>query len=193
MGYREMQALARARGLNANGGKKDVLHRLLSSPATSVVDCGIQDKKAVAEDDDGKVEELKKENIVTYVMLDAADYIMSYRELQDLAKARGLASNGIKKDVIEGLLLTPANSAAVADGGFQDKKKLAKGGVGEVEEEVKKEKIDKVTKKGVAVLDEHIPDDIKMTYHVLQVVLCMMGEFRAKDDLSMNVKLKQFL
>lgn len=49
MGYREMQALARARGLNANGGKKDVLHRLLSSPATSVVDCGIQDKKEVAE------------------------------------------------------------------------------------------------------------------------------------------------
>ncbi|KAI5008299.1 hypothetical protein ZWY2020_009347 [Hordeum vulgare] len=116
--------------------------------------------------DDGKVEELKKENIVTYVMLDAAQLqCMSYRELQDLAKARGLASNGIKKDVIEGLLLTPANSAAVADGGFQDKKKLAKGGVGEVEEEVKKEKIVKVTKKGVAVLDEHIPDDIKMTYH----------------------------
>lgn len=44
------------------------------------------------------------------------------------------------------------------------------GGVGEVEEEVKKEKIVKATKKGAAVLDEHIPDDIKMTYHVLQVV-----------------------
>ncbi|KAE8807688.1 Poly [Hordeum vulgare] len=68
----EMQALARARGLNANGGKKDVLQRLLSIPATSVVDCGIQDKKEVAEDDDGKVEELKKENIITDVMLDAA-------------------------------------------------------------------------------------------------------------------------
>ncbi|KAE8775369.1 Poly [Hordeum vulgare] len=27
MGYRELQALARARGLNANGGKKDVLQR----------------------------------------------------------------------------------------------------------------------------------------------------------------------
>lgn len=44
------------------------------------------------------------------------------------------------------------------------------GGVGEVEEEVKKEKIVKATKKGAAVLDEHIPDDIKMTYHVLRVV-----------------------
>lgn len=49
MGYRELQALAKARGLNANGGKKDVLQRLLSSSATSVVDCGIQDKKEVAE------------------------------------------------------------------------------------------------------------------------------------------------
>uniref|UniRef100_A0A453SNG4 Poly [ADP-ribose] polymerase n=1 Tax=Aegilops tauschii subsp. strangulata TaxID=200361 RepID=A0A453SNG4_AEGTS len=134
------QALAKARGLNANGA------------------------------DDGKVEELKKKKIVTDVMLDAAQLQgMGYRELQALAKARGLAANGIKKDVIERLLSTPANSVAVADGGFQDKKKLAKGGVGEVEEEVKKEKIVKATKKGAAVLDEHIPDDIKMTYHVLQV------------------------
>ncbi|KAE8767991.1 Poly [Hordeum vulgare] len=165
-----MQALARAHGLNANGGKKDVLQRLLSIRGTSVVDCGIQDKKEVAEADDGKVEELKKENIVTDVMLDAAQLQgTSYRELQALAKARGLASNGIKKDVIERLLLTPANSAAVADGGFQAKKKLTKGGVGEVEEEVKKEKIVKAMKKGAAVLDEHIPDDIKMTYHVLKV------------------------
>ncbi|XP_020173780.1 poly [ADP-ribose] polymerase 2 [Aegilops tauschii subsp. strangulata] len=170
MGYRELQALAKARGLNANGGKKDVLQRLLSSPATSVVDRGVQDKKEVAQADDGKVEELKKKKIVTDVMLDAAQLQgMGYRELQALAKARGLAANGIKKDVIERLLSTPANSVAVADGGFQDKKKLAKGGVGEVEEEVKKEKIVKATKKGAAVLDEHIPDDIKMTYHVLQV------------------------
>lgn len=78
--------------------------------------------------DDGKVEELKKKKIVTDVMLDAAQLQgMGYRELQALAKARGLAANGIKKDVIERLLSTPANSVAVADGGFQDKKKLAKG------------------------------------------------------------------
>jgi poly [ADP-ribose] polymerase len=47
MGYRELQALAKARGLNANGSKKDVMQRLLSTPATSVptVDAGVQDKK----------------------------------------------------------------------------------------------------------------------------------------------------
>jgi hypothetical protein len=40
----------------------------------------------------------------------------------------------------------------------------------EVEEEVKKEKMVTATKKGAAVLDEHIPDHIKVAYHVLQVV-----------------------
>ena len=35
---------------------------------------------------------------------------MSYRELQGLAKSRGLAANGSKKDVIERLLSAPANA-----------------------------------------------------------------------------------
>jgi poly [ADP-ribose] polymerase len=50
MGYRELQALAKARGFSANGSKKDVMQRLLSTPATSVaiVDCGLQDKKEAA-------------------------------------------------------------------------------------------------------------------------------------------------
>jgi poly [ADP-ribose] polymerase len=52
---------------------------------------------------------------------------MGYRELQALARARGLAANGTKKDVIERLLSTPANSAPLADGAVQDKKKVAKG------------------------------------------------------------------
>ena len=52
---------------------------------------------------------------------------MGYRELQALARARGLAANGVKKDVIERLLSSPANSAALADGGVQGKKKVAKG------------------------------------------------------------------
>ena len=50
MGYRELQALAKARGLNANGSKKDVMQRLLSAPATFVatVDGGVQDKTEAA-------------------------------------------------------------------------------------------------------------------------------------------------
>uniref|UniRef100_A0A453SNI5 Poly [ADP-ribose] polymerase n=1 Tax=Aegilops tauschii subsp. strangulata TaxID=200361 RepID=A0A453SNI5_AEGTS len=186
----ELRADLQRRGLDASGTKPALVLRLdaaireegkVAASAAEIcnvdgIDGVVMDGKAEGTDD-GKVEELKKKKIVTDVMLDAAQLQgMGYRELQALAKARGLAANGIKKDVIERLLSTPANSVAVADGGFQDKKKLAKGGVGEVEEEVKKEKIVKATKKGAAVLDEHIPDDIKMTYHVLQVVVTLAGD-----------------
>ncbi|PUZ56698.1 hypothetical protein GQ55_5G348500 [Panicum hallii var. hallii] len=90
---------------------------------------------------------------------------MSYPELQGLAKSRGLAANGSKKDVIERLLLAPAN----ATDGVQDEKTVPKGGVEKVEEEVKKEKMVTAIKKGAAVLDQHISDHVKVNYHVLQV------------------------
>ena len=48
---------------------------------------------------------------------------MSYRELQGVAKSRGLAANGSKKDVIERLLLVPAN----ATDDVQDEKRAPKG------------------------------------------------------------------
>uniref|UniRef100_O50017 Poly [ADP-ribose] polymerase 2 n=1 Tax=Zea mays TaxID=4577 RepID=PARP2_MAIZE len=92
---------------------------------------------------------------------------MSYRELQGLAKARGVAANGGKKDVIQRLLSATAGPAAVADGGPLGAKEVIKGGDEEVE--VKKEKMVTATKKGAAVLDQHIPDHIKVNYHVLQV------------------------
>ncbi|KAG2597494.1 poly [ADP-ribose] polymerase 2-like isoform X3 [Panicum virgatum] len=90
---------------------------------------------------------------------------MSYRELQALAKSRGLAANGSKKDVIERLLSAPAN----ATDDVQDEKRAPKGGVEKVEEGVKKEKMVAATKKGAAVLDQHIPNHIKANYHVLQL------------------------
>nr|CAB3477137.1 unnamed protein product [Digitaria exilis] len=86
---------------------------------------------------------------------------MSYRELQGLAKSRGLAANGSKKHVIERLLLASANPTD----GVQDDKR---GGVEKVGEEVKKKMVTAM-KKGAAVLDQHIPDHIKLNYHVLQV------------------------
>jgi hypothetical protein len=52
---------------------------------------------------------------------------MSYRELQGLAKARGVAANGGKKDVIQRLLSATADPAAVADGGPQGEKEVIKG------------------------------------------------------------------
>lgn len=52
---------------------------------------------------------------------------MSYRELQGLAKARGLAANGGKKGVIQKLLSATADPAADADGGPQGEKEVIKG------------------------------------------------------------------
>lgn len=52
---------------------------------------------------------------------------MSYRELQGLAKARGLTANGGKKDVIQRLLSGTADPGAIADGGPQGKKEVIKG------------------------------------------------------------------
>jgi poly [ADP-ribose] polymerase len=52
---------------------------------------------------------------------------MSYRELQGLAKARGLTANGGKKDVIQRLLSATADPAAIADGGPQGEKEVIKG------------------------------------------------------------------
>jgi len=52
---------------------------------------------------------------------------MSYRELQGLAKAWGLAANGGKKDAIQRLLSASADPTAVADGGPQGEKEVIKG------------------------------------------------------------------
>uniref|UniRef100_A0A0D9V0P5 Poly [ADP-ribose] polymerase n=1 Tax=Leersia perrieri TaxID=77586 RepID=A0A0D9V0P5_9ORYZ len=65
-----------------------------------------------------------------------------------------------------------SNAGAAADGGkkktAKGKKKIAKDGYDKVDK-CKTKNIVTATKKGAAVLDKHIPDDIKKTYHVLQV------------------------
>jgi poly [ADP-ribose] polymerase len=72
--------------------------------------------------------EKAEKKMATYVTPDATQLEgMGYHELQALARARGLAANGTKKDVIERLLSTPANYASLDDGAVQDKKKIAKG------------------------------------------------------------------
>uniref|UniRef100_A0A0E0C1M0 Poly [ADP-ribose] polymerase n=1 Tax=Oryza meridionalis TaxID=40149 RepID=A0A0E0C1M0_9ORYZ len=63
-----------------------------------------------------------------------------------------------------------AAAAAVTDGGDQDKTKSAKDDDGDDKVQCKKEKIVTATKKGAAVLDQYIPDNIKTAYHVLQVI-----------------------
>lgn len=180
----EVRAELQRRGLDVSGtkpalvrrldaairkGEKDAVSAAAKAAAADGVDVVVMDGEGNGENrrkrkspGDGEDEENGDASLDLAKLED-----MAYRELQALAKARGLAANGSKKEVIERLLSAPANAVAVADGGFEDKKKVVKGGDGKVEE-AKMEKVT-VTKKGAAVLDQHIPDHIKMTYHVLQV------------------------
>ncbi|XP_062210305.1 poly [ADP-ribose] polymerase 2-A-like [Phragmites australis] len=181
----ELRAELQRRGLDASGTKPKLVRRLdaairreekaaISKAADG--DDVVADGAVVDGKENGKNTKKRKrpgdgeDEGNGDLSLDAAKLEdMSYRDLQALAKARGLAANGSKKNVIELLLLAPADATVAADVGVQDKKEAGKGGDGEVEEEVKKERMVTATKKGAAVLNQHIPDHIKMTYHVLQV------------------------
>ncbi|CAO2202890.1 unnamed protein product [Urochloa humidicola] len=178
----ELRAELQRRGLDDSGNKPTLVRRLdaaIRKEEEAGVAGAAADGDGVAADGvvvDGKGDvgnkkkrkrsgDVKEEGNGDAFLEEAKLEGMSYRELQGLAKSRGLAANGSKKDVIERLLSAPAN----ATDGVQEEKRAPKGGVEKVEEEVKQEKMVTATKKGAAVLDQHIPDHIKVNYHVLQV------------------------
>ncbi|XP_055820813.1 poly [ADP-ribose] polymerase 2 isoform X2 [Solanum dulcamara] len=78
---------------------------------------------------------------------------MSVKELREVATSRGISSTGSKKELVERL-------CAAADSHSKDNL-----GVGDEDET---EKLVTATKKGAAVLDQYLSDDIKERYHVLQ-------------------------
>ncbi|XP_060207937.1 poly [ADP-ribose] polymerase 2 isoform X3 [Lycium barbarum] len=80
---------------------------------------------------------------------------MSVKELRELATSRGISSNGSKKELVERL-------CASADSQNNESKDDLGGDEGETENLVT------AAEKGVAVLDQYLPDDIKTRYHVLQ-------------------------
>ncbi|KAH7678691.1 poly [ADP-ribose] polymerase protein [Dioscorea alata] len=79
---------------------------------------------------------------------------MGVRELRELAASRGLQTNGLKRELIQRL-----STDMLKDSGDAVEAK-------EVEES--KEKMVTATKKGGAVLDQWLPDNIKSSFHVLQ-------------------------
>ncbi|XP_052161977.1 poly [ADP-ribose] polymerase 2-A [Oryza glaberrima] len=173
----ELRAELQRRGLDASGNKPVLVRRLdaairkeeeeaaVSAAAKEEADAGgVVDGEGNGEDKRKRKRRGDGEDVDNSESDAAKLEGMSYRELQALAKSRGLAANGSKKEVIERLLCAPSDT----DGGVQDKKKIAKDGDDRVEE-CRKEKIVTATRKGAAVLDQHIPDHIKMTYHVLQL------------------------
>ncbi|CAI0469681.1 unnamed protein product [Linum tenue] len=82
---------------------------------------------------------------------------MNVKQLRDEAKLRGLSTAGTKKELLERL------SEGLADG--SDPVDALEGR----EEVIGPEKIVTATKKGAAVLDEYLPDQIKSHFHVLQL------------------------
>ncbi|KAF0934541.1 hypothetical protein E2562_025636 [Oryza meyeriana var. granulata] len=181
----DLRAELQRRGLDASGNKPALVRRLdaairkeekaAASAAAKEANAGGVD--GVVVDGKGNGEDKKKrkrrsdgeDDDNNESLFDAGKLEgMGYGELQALAKSRGLAANGSKKEVMERLLSAPSSAGAVTDGGVQDKKKIAQGRDDKFEE-CKKEKIVTATRKGAAVLDQHIPDHIKMAYHVLQV------------------------
>uniref|UniRef100_A0A6V7PG07 Poly [ADP-ribose] polymerase n=1 Tax=Ananas comosus var. bracteatus TaxID=296719 RepID=A0A6V7PG07_ANACO len=82
---------------------------------------------------------------------------MGIRELREMAKARGVPANGSKRELAERLC---SSSSSAED---KDERK------GDAAEEPKKEKLVTATKKGAAVLDQHLPDHMKSSFHVLQL------------------------
>ncbi|KAM6558354.1 hypothetical protein CsatA_027593 [Cannabis sativa] len=82
---------------------------------------------------------------------------MSVKQLREQAALRGISSTGSKKELLTRLC---------------DDSEKDSSGVPQAEKEgdnSKKEKIMTATKKGAAVLDQWLPDNIKTQYHVLQV------------------------
>ncbi|KAM6540933.1 hypothetical protein CsatB_005380 [Cannabis sativa] len=82
---------------------------------------------------------------------------MSVKQLREQAALRGISATGSKKELLTRLC---------------DDSEKDSSGVPQAEKEgdnSKKEKIMTATKKGAAVLDQWLPDNIKTQYHVLQV------------------------
>ncbi|XP_039012015.1 poly [ADP-ribose] polymerase 2-like [Hibiscus syriacus] len=85
---------------------------------------------------------------------------LNVKQLREQATLRGLSTVGTKKELLERLCEdADRNSLRVKDEEEEEERER---------ESIKEEKIVTATKKGVAVLDQGIPDEIKAHYHVLQ-------------------------
>ncbi|KAL0712179.1 hypothetical protein Bca4012_019157 [Brassica carinata] len=171
----ELRAKLAERGLSTTGLKSVLVERL---------------EEAIAED--AKKDESKRKRKRTVDSSDGGDEsnklvaigelrAMNVKELREEASKRGVATTGTKKELLERLCDEASNgsSAPVKSDEAEDD------GDG-FEEEKKEEKIVTATKKGAAVLDQWIPDNIKSQYHVLQrgddVYDAMLNQTNVRDN-----------
>ncbi|KAM3397453.1 hypothetical protein P3S68_000965 [Capsicum galapagoense] len=135
------------RGLDITGTKSILVRRLEEENKKQKLS---GDKKRLRVDDTDSIGPGKMNAVEEYKK-------MSVKELREVATSRGISSTGSKKELVERLCDAAADSP-------NDKSKDDLG----VGDEGDTEKLVTATKKGAAVLDQYLSDDIKARYHVLQ-------------------------
>uniref|UniRef100_A0A3Q7HSR1 Poly [ADP-ribose] polymerase n=1 Tax=Solanum lycopersicum TaxID=4081 RepID=A0A3Q7HSR1_SOLLC len=153
MSVKELREVATSRGILSSGSKKELEpnpYWLAPILGTNCISCLLLSCVLIEYPFWGNCRKRGKINAVEEYKK------MSVKELRDVATSRGISSTGSKKELVERL-------CAVADSQKNDSKDDL--GVGD-EREI--EKLVTATKKGAAVLDQYLSDDIKERYHVLQ-------------------------
>lgn len=159
----ELRVELAKRGLNTSGTKPTLVQRLQSAKRKEEnskqstdgnYDPVNRKRQRVDENEDGdggNGDESEK------IMATEDFRKMGIKELREQAIRRGILTTGSKKELLERLCSNADKQVSnLDDMNLQE------------EEESKKENLVTATKKGAAVLDQWIPDDIKATYHVLQ-------------------------
>ncbi|KAL1558385.1 Poly [ADP-ribose] polymerase 2 [Salvia divinorum] len=144
MTVKQLREEASARGISAAGTKHKLLERLSADNKNASGTALAEEENEENVDSNGPqnvnaIDELQKMNI---------------KQLREEAAKRGISASGSKKELLDRLCTHNDNVSHDND---------------LVKEEVKEEKIVTTVKKGSAVMDKCLPDDIKAQYHVLQV------------------------
>ncbi|RID70829.1 hypothetical protein BRARA_C02811 [Brassica rapa] len=173
----ELRGKLAERGLSTTGLKSVLVERLEEAIAEEAKkDESKRKRKRTVDSSDGDDESNK---LIAIGELRA----MNVKELREEASKRGLATTGTKKVLLERLCNDANNDSSASvksgtDGAEDDDDGF--------EEEKKEEKIVTATKKGAAVLDQWIPDNIKSQYHVLQrgddVYDAMLNQTNVRDN-----------
>ncbi|XP_015159900.1 poly [ADP-ribose] polymerase 2-like isoform X2 [Solanum tuberosum] len=161
----ELRKELSSRGLDTTGTKPILVKRL--EEAIEVEE--EENKKKL--NGDKKRSRVDSDSIGSVKMNDVEEYKkMSVKELREVATSRGISSTGSKKELVQRL-------CAAAD----SKKNDSKDDLG-VGDEGETEKLVTATKKGAAVLDQYLSDDIKEQYHVLQQVKRLEEAIEEEDN-----------
>ncbi|XP_047966104.1 poly [ADP-ribose] polymerase 2 isoform X2 [Salvia hispanica] len=142
MTVKQLREEASARGISAAGTKHKLLERLSAA-----------DSKNASVDEENKEENVDSNGPQDANVIDELQK-MNIKQLREEAAKRGISASGTKKELLD--RLCTHNDNVERDNDL-------------VKEEAKEEKIVTTVKKGSAVMDKCLPDNIKAQYHVLQV------------------------